>query len=218
MSLGSALSNDVRLVKGNVSFYEDTRLLDEGKLVVKESSIDWDGENRHFSLFYPNICLHAVSRDPYGGDENAKFPHPHIFLMVDGERVWSNGEPPPSGSGDNGMDVDDEENSDEEDRDYGIDEEKTTFNLRFVLPDQRDLDDLYDAIAECQALNPDPEDLSEYEFGGVQDYENGDESISFYPLRANASIIFVIQHAPCILTFVDVYAHIEPISPMTIVR
>lgn len=72
------------------------------------SSVDWDGGNRRFSLFYPNICLHAVSRDPYGGHENVKFPHPHLFLMVDGERVWSNGEPPPSGSGDNGMDVDDE--------------------------------------------------------------------------------------------------------------
>ncbi|VDM18931.1 unnamed protein product [Hydatigera taeniaeformis] len=173
MSFGSDLANEVRLVKGSVSFYEETQLVDKGKLTVRESSIDWDGENRHFSLFYPNICLHAVSRDPYGGDENVKFPHPHIFLMVDGERVWSNGEPPPSGSGDNGMDIDDEKDSDEEDGDYGTDEEKNTFILRFVLPDQRDLDDLYAAIAECQSLNPDPEDLSEDEFGSVQEFENG---------------------------------------------
>ncbi|CDS37187.1 chloride channel nucleotide sensitivea [Echinococcus multilocularis] len=175
MSLGGALGNEVHLVKGNVSFYEETRLLDKGKLVVKESSIDWDGENRHFSLLYPNICLHAVSRDPYGGDENVKFPYPHVFLMVDGERVWSNGEPPLSSHGDNGMEVDDEENGDEEEGVYAADEEKTTFNLRFVPADQRDLDDLYTAIAECQALNPDPEDLSEDEFGSIHDDEDGND-------------------------------------------
>lgn len=91
------------------------------------------------------------------------------------------------------------ENSDEEDRDYGIDEEKTIFSLRFVLPDQRDLDDLYDAIAECQALNPDPEDLSEGEFGSVQDYENGNEGTFPCPFRTTSST-FAIRRVSQILT------------------
>lgn len=75
------------------------------KILFCFSSVDWNGENLQFSLLYQNICLHAVSRDPYGGDENVKFPHPHLFLMVEGERAWSNGEPI-TGMGDTNMEVD----------------------------------------------------------------------------------------------------------------
>lgn len=71
------------------------------------STLDWEGENRQFSIAYPNICLHAVSSAPYGGDENVKFPYPHVYLLVDGDRVWANGEPVPP-NGDTGMEVESE--------------------------------------------------------------------------------------------------------------
>ncbi|VDD76750.1 unnamed protein product [Mesocestoides corti] len=169
-------STSVCFVTDNVSFYEETRLLDKGKLTITESSISWNGEKLQFSLAYPNICLHAVSRDPYGGDENVKFPHPHLLLMVDGERVWSNGEPSISGEGDTGMEIDGGEDvsGEENGTDFPTDEEKASFVLRFVPSDQNDLDSLYDAIAECQALNPDPEDFSENEFEDVQEEPEGD--------------------------------------------
>ncbi len=47
--------------------------------------------------------------------------------------------------------------------------------LRFVPDDHRSLDDLYTAIADCQALNPDPEDFSETEFEDVQEADEEEE-------------------------------------------
>ncbi|KAM7543049.1 hypothetical protein Aperf_G00000010473 [Anoplocephala perfoliata] len=171
------MAAEVPFVRENVSFYEEDRLLDRGKLSVSESSLDWEGENRRFSIAYPNICLHAVSRNPYGGDENVKFPHPHIYLMVDGDRIWSNGEPV-APDGDTGMEVDDEEDSEEEEGDYPQDRVKVTYSLRFVPADIRDLDGIYEAIAECQALNPDVEDLSDSDFEDISEGDGNYEDVN----------------------------------------
>ncbi|VDO09460.1 unnamed protein product [Rodentolepis nana] len=169
------MATEVRLVREGVSLYEDDRLLDKGKLIIKESSVDWEGENRQFSLEYQNICLHAVSSTPYGGDENAKFPHPHVYLMVEGDRVWSNGETIPP-NGDTGMEIDNGESSDDEQGDYPQDDNPPTYSLRFLPTDEHDLQPIYDAIAECQALNPDPDDMSDGDFEDVaEENENGVE-------------------------------------------
>nr|CDS25595.1 chloride channel nucleotide sensitivea [Hymenolepis microstoma] len=167
------MATEVRFAREGVSFYENDRLLDKGKLIIKESTLDWEGENRQFSLAYPNICLHAVSSTPYGGDENVKFPHPHVYLMVDGDRVWSNGELVPP-NGDTGMEIDNGESSDDEQGDYPPDDNPPTYSLRFVPTDVRDLQPIYDAIAECQALNPDAEDMSDSDFeDNAEENENG---------------------------------------------
>ncbi|KAM3172909.1 hypothetical protein ACTXT7_013586 [Hymenolepis weldensis] len=182
------MTAEVRLVRDNVSFYEDDRLLDKGKLIINESTLDWEGENRQFSIAYSNICLHAVSSAPCGGDENVKFPYPHVYLLVDGDRVWANGELVPP-NGDTGMEVESEESanipdvvsesSEDEQRDYPQDNNPTTYSLRFVPADVRDLEPIYEVIANCQALNPDAEDMSDSDFEDIaEEDENGENGIN----------------------------------------
>ncbi|VDL30510.1 unnamed protein product [Hymenolepis diminuta] len=177
----------VHLVKDNVSFYEDDHLLDRGKLIINESTLDWEGENRQFSIAYQNICLHAVSSAPHGGDENVKFPYPHVYLLVDGDRVWANGEPVPP-NGDTGMEVEseepanipdvDSESSEDEQADYPQDNNPPTYSLRFVPADVRDLEPIYEVIANCQALNPDAEDMSDSDFEDIVEDGNAENGVN----------------------------------------
>ncbi|VDK31005.1 unnamed protein product [Dibothriocephalus latus] len=171
----------VHLIKDNISLYEDAKLLDHGSIIVSESSVTWRGNSHQFSLPYPNICLHAISQNPYGGAENVRFPQPHLFMMVEGERVWSTGQPEVHASGDVEM-VDNANNHNTEsgnssgseengDSDFVNDDEQPTAVLRFVPDDQRALEEMYTAIADCQALNPDPDDFSESELNGLNELE-----------------------------------------------
>ncbi|VDL94683.1 unnamed protein product [Schistocephalus solidus] len=175
----------VHLIKDNISLYEDAKLLDRGSIIISESSVTWRGNSRQFSLPYPSICLHAISQNPYGGAENVRFPQPHLFVMVEGEHVWSTGEPEVHVGGDvemadngtnhnagGGSSTDSDENGDS---DFVNDDEQPTAVLRFVPSDQRALEEMYTAIADCQALNPDPEDFSESELNGLNELEEEEE-------------------------------------------
>nr|VZI44830.1 unnamed protein product [Spirometra erinaceieuropaei] len=175
----------VHLIKDNISLYEDAKLIDRGSIVISESAVTWRGNSRQFSLSYPSICLHAVSQDPYGGAENVRFPQPHLFMMVEGEHVWSTEEPEVHAGGDVEM-ADNETNhnavgsgssdSDENgDSDFVNDDEQPTAVLRFVPDDRRALDEMYTALADCQALNPDPDDFSESELNGLNEEEEEEE-------------------------------------------
>ncbi|THD25727.1 Nucleotide-sensitive chloride current inducer [Fasciola hepatica] len=163
----------------------------------------WTGDARQFSVPYTQITLHAISKDPQNaasGDQNATvvFPHPHLLLMIDGDRLW-NSDPVHSSSdgpvgteekmavdgdevrvidtngidnGDAGVVNDDEDGSESDGR--ASDCPGVTTILRFVPANPSVLEGMYTALAECQALNPDLQDeLSNSELEDLA--EEGDE-------------------------------------------
>jgi len=61
--------------------------------------------------------------------------------------------------------------------DFGI-EGQAEIELRIVPADATTLDGLFVAMSECQALNPDPEDMDDYEDDGNGAYADADEEAS----------------------------------------
>lgn len=86
------------------------------------------GDEYGFSIDYPHISLHAISRDA------SAFPFDCLFLMLDIKLEVSQTE-----------------------MDYDPEEEQIT-ELRFVPEDRGMLDAMFHALSACQALHPDPED------------------------------------------------------------
>lgn len=114
----------------------------------------WKNNNGNdITLNYPNIALHAVSKDL-----NA-FPHECLYIITDRPVEMSNGK------------VDLKEDEEESD-----DSSEIT-PLRFVPEDKSMLNPIFKAINECQALYPDEEmsgdsDESEHEDQGEDIDEN----------------------------------------------
>uniref|UniRef100_F1STY9 Methylosome subunit pICln n=1 Tax=Sus scrofa TaxID=9823 RepID=F1STY9_PIG len=120
--------------------------LGTGTLYIAESRLSWlDGSGLGFSLEYPTISLHAVSRDL-----NA-YPREHLYVMVNakfGEELKES--------------VADEE---EEDSDDDI---EPIAEFRFVPSDKSALEAMFTAMCECQALHPDPEDEDSDDYDGEE--------------------------------------------------
>ncbi|XP_014256606.1 methylosome subunit pICln [Cimex lectularius] len=118
--------------------------LGKGTIYIAESCLSWVNEatGRGFSLQYPHICVHAVSRD------TSTYPKECLYLMIDANIDFSG----------------EEQGSDEEEEDA---EDKMT-EIRFIPDDKTSLDSMYSAMNVCQALHPDPQQdsLSEEEAGG----------------------------------------------------
>ncbi|GAA37952.2 Methylosome subunit pICln [Clonorchis sinensis] len=156
----------------NVSLFEGFQNLDVGTVVIDERYFTWEGQSRQFSVPYQQITLHAISKDPViaAGDQSAPentFPHPHLLVMIDGDRPYS--PPHPNGqSAGEPMAIDGAERPDTEDSDESQEDATSqsrasdcpgeTTILRFVPQDPNALDTMYAALAECQALNPDSTD------------------------------------------------------------
>ncbi|XP_069325301.1 methylosome subunit pICln isoform X2 [Eulemur rufifrons] len=120
--------------------------LGTGTLYIAESRLSWlDGSGLGFSLEYPTISLHAVSRDL-----NA-YPREHLYVMVNAKFGEESKES-----------VADEE---EEDSDDDDDVEPIT-EFRFVPSDKSALEAMFTAMCECQALHPDPEDEDSDDYDG----------------------------------------------------
>ncbi|KAK1785162.1 hypothetical protein P4O66_018574, partial [Electrophorus voltai] len=117
--------------------------------------LSWfDGSGMGFSLEYPSISLHAISRDP------SAYPQEHLYVMVnkklDDENEAEMQERAP-----------DDEGEDEGDDDS---EDGVITEIRFVPSDKAALEPMFSAMCECQALHPDPEDAdSDDEFEGEED-------------------------------------------------
>lgn len=108
--------------------------LGKGTLYIAESRVVWVGEGgRGLSLEYPNISVHAVSRDL------SRFPQECLFLMIckpeDEENVRGNS------------------SSSEEDED-----DDATTEIRFIPDNVSTLDTMFKALSECQALHSVEED------------------------------------------------------------
>ncbi|XP_011957102.2 methylosome subunit pICln isoform X2 [Ovis aries] len=118
--------------------------LGTGTLYIAESRLSWlDGSGLGFSLEYPTISLHAVSRDL-----NA-YPREHLYVMVNAKFGEESKEL-----------VADEE---EEDSDDDI---EPIAEFRFVPSDKSALEAMFTAMCECQALHPDPEDEDSDDYDG----------------------------------------------------
>uniref|UniRef100_A0A8C6ZJD7 Methylosome subunit pICln n=1 Tax=Nothoprocta perdicaria TaxID=30464 RepID=A0A8C6ZJD7_NOTPE len=106
------------------------RSLGAGTLYIAESRLSWlDNSGLGFSLDYPTISLHAISRDL------SAYPWEHLYVMVNAKF----------------------EGEEEEDEDSDDDIEPIA-EFRFVPSDKSALEAMFSAMCECQALHPDPED------------------------------------------------------------
>ncbi|XP_078140325.1 methylosome subunit pICln [Centroberyx gerrardi] len=130
---------------------ETTAILDGkglgcGTLYVAETRLSWfDGAGMGFSLDYPSIGLHAISRDL------SAYPQEHLYVMVNAKLNDEN----EAEMAENAHDDDDEDASSGDDDD---DEEGVITEIRFVPSDKAALESMFSAMCECQALHPDPED------------------------------------------------------------
>jgi len=126
------------------SAYVGNTLVGNGDLLIAESCVCWVNESgQGFTLLYPQISLHAVSRDL------SSFPHPCIYVMLDG-KLNDFGRDTHNGSGDAPANADDDSN--EEDEDSNITE------IRFVPARSESLDHMFKAMTEGNQLHPDEED------------------------------------------------------------
>nr|XP_046171435.1 methylosome subunit pICln-like isoform X3 [Oncorhynchus gorbuscha] len=151
----------VRHEQGETTAVLDGKGLGTGTLYVAETRLSWfDGSGMGFSLEYPTISLHAISRDL------SAYPQEHLYVMVNAklnDEMQENAH-------------DDEEDEDEDDECEGITE------IRFVPSDKAALESMFSAMCECQALHPDPDDEdSNGDFDGdeydVEEAEHGQGDI-----------------------------------------
>ncbi|XP_057377621.1 methylosome subunit pICln-like [Daphnia carinata] len=140
----------IKLVQPNTGAFINTRDLGQGTLYIAESRVSWvsASSGQGFSLEYPHISLHAVSKDP------AAFPQECLYLMLDSRL--------------------DEPDEIVENDDSG-DEESTSemSEVRFIPEDRGTLDAMYHAMTVCQTLHPDPNDSVSDE-GDFEDTEEGE--------------------------------------------
>nr|XP_033804610.1 methylosome subunit pICln isoform X2 [Geotrypetes seraphini] len=143
----------------------DGQLLGNGTLYIAESRLSWlDGSGIGFSLEYPSIGLHAVSRDV------SVYPREHLYVMVNaklGEKTQESNM------------MENESDDDDDDEDEPITE------IRFVPSDKSALEAMFAAMCDCQALHPDPDDEdSDDDFEGeeydVEAHERAQGDISTF--------------------------------------
>jgi len=154
----------VRMKQDNTAVFINRKSLGMGSLYISEARVSWVGiTGQGFSLEYPHIALHAVSRDL------TQFHSECLYLMIDVRLVDSDGTPMSTPTSSNAG-SDDEGNED--------DSEEGMTEVRFIPDDRGSLDQLFAVMSECQALHPDPEDSAdsgqEEEEGMFDDAEEDD--------------------------------------------
>ncbi|XP_065534944.1 methylosome subunit pICln isoform X1 [Lathamus discolor] len=112
-----------------------------------------------FSLDYPTISLHAVSRDL------SAFPWEHLYVMVNARFEDGETKEAPVAEGE-----EEEEDSD--------DDAEPIAEFRFVPSDKSALEAMFSAMCECQALHPDPDDED-----SDNDYEGEEYDVEAHELQ-----------------------------------
>lgn len=141
----------VRHEQAETTAVMDGQRLGCGTLYVAETRLSWfDSSGLGFSLEYPSIGLHALSRDV------SAYPQEHLYVMVNGKLNKENEAEMAEKAADDDDDDDDHDGS----SDGGDDDEDegTITEIRFVPSDKAALESMFSAMCECQALHPDPED------------------------------------------------------------
>ncbi|XP_064830801.1 methylosome subunit pICln-like isoform X2 [Oncorhynchus masou masou] len=124
----------VRHEQGETTAVLDGKGLGTGTLYVAETRLSWfDGSGMGFSLEYPTISLHAISRDL------SAYPQEHLYVMVNAK-------------------LNDEMQENAHDEEDAEDECEGITEIRFVPSDKAALESMFSAMCECQALHPDPDD------------------------------------------------------------
>ncbi|XP_021573509.1 methylosome subunit pICln-like isoform X1 [Carlito syrichta] len=130
----------------------DTKAVLNGKglgsrtLYIAENRLSWlDGSGLGFSLEYPTINLHAMSRGLN------VYPREHLYVMVNAKFGEESKESV----------------ADEQEEDSDDDVEPIT-EFRFVPGDKSALEALFTAMCECQDLHPDPEDEDSDDYDGEE--------------------------------------------------
>lgn len=139
--------------------------LGSGTLLVAETRVSWlNGSGMGFSLDYPSISLHAISRDL------TAYPKEHLYVMINSKLRESSGESKAI--------LDEKDHLEDECSDEDFDEDSIDHitEIRFVPSDKASLESMFSAMTECQALHPDPDD-SDSDFEGdeydVEEAEQG---------------------------------------------
>ncbi|XP_042241631.1 methylosome subunit pICln-like isoform X2 [Homarus americanus] len=172
----------VRHRQCNTQAFMNARPLGSGTLYIAESRVSWakDGADGGFSLEYPHIAIHAVSRDV------SSFAHPCLYLMVDAKLEDSQAVTP------NGV-----EGSDSEEED----DETAMTEVRFVPTDQFSLEPMYKALNDCQLLHPDPEDVqSDENVGEEDDDDEGEYDVSENGYHMYGSHETTLEGEPSLVT------------------
>ncbi|XP_015463483.2 methylosome subunit pICln isoform X1 [Astyanax mexicanus] len=154
----------VRHQQAETSAVLDGKRLGTGTLYVAESRLSWlDGSGMGFSLEYPTISLHAISRDV------SAYPQEHLYVMVN-KKLGDENEAE--------MQVRAPDDEGEEESDNDDDDEGVITEIRFVPSDKAALEAMFSAMCECQALHPDPEDEdSDDDFEGEEyDVEEAEQA------------------------------------------
>jgi len=175
-----------------------------GTLYISDSFLIWiSNDGRGFTLPYPTISMHAISRN------TSNFSRPCIFMILDSpeekpsgcetnvsrfaekmaacdlksESTASKTESAASGGSEGGgHNGSTREGSEGEDDD---EEQSRSTEVRFVPADVDSLEPMYQALSECQALHPDAnesfsdeddEEFSEPQAGGASDEFQFDDS------------------------------------------
>uniref|UniRef100_G3MKV0 Methylosome subunit pICln n=1 Tax=Amblyomma maculatum TaxID=34609 RepID=G3MKV0_AMBMU len=140
-----------------------SRGLGKGTLYIAESRVSWVGQDSAgFSLEYPSVALHALSRDLRA------FPEECLYLMIDGD-LGEEGEPHPPVPGAAAY----PSHCCPEPNENGEDDEQPASEIRFVPEDKSHLEAMYQAMTECQALHPDPAQAGDSDDDGC--YDDADE-------------------------------------------
>ncbi|KAI5099662.1 methylosome subunit pICln [Silurus meridionalis] len=166
----------VRHEEVDITAVLDGKKLGSGTLCVAESRVFWvDGSGVGFSLEYPSISLHAISRDL------SAYPAEHLYMQVNSKHQEDSKD-----SEVEAKEEADRSSNDEEEEDEGEEDEVSTgvfTEIRFVPNDKRSLEKMFIAVSECQALHPDPED-SDSDFDGdeydVEEAEQGQIDLPTY--------------------------------------
>merc|ERR1712013_353361 len=140
----------------NTTLFYGQRDKGKGTLYITEHHVVWKGchdntgnhdNNNVLTLQYPSISLHAISRD------TSSFPHQCLYVLLESPLTDR-----------------DEAAADEEEEER--DPQAEVFEVRFVPEDSNNIKAMYDALAECQELHPDPEDEnSDVEEGEEPDFD-----------------------------------------------
>ncbi|XP_029036315.1 methylosome subunit pICln [Osmia bicornis bicornis] len=149
----------IRHEESNTTVYINDREVGKGTLYITESLLSWVNYDTQqgFSLEYPHISLHAISREVH--------PRQCLYIMVDAKVDLPDVPlPPASDSG--------SENENDDDADTPITE------MQFAPDDVNNLEAMFQAMNQCQALHPDPQDSFSdaeediYEDAEEDDFEN----------------------------------------------
>ncbi|CAH4037432.1 methylosome subunit pICln-like [Pieris brassicae] len=161
-------NSSTKLLINNLEIGTATLYITENNVVWGGGAAASGGPSPPVSILYPNISLHAVQREP----------SPALYLVLNYELRLPN---VPTGTGDSN-----EAQNDNEDEEFDADDQPIT-QIRFIPENENDLQLMFSAMCQGQALHPDPQDESEddpymnlddddEEFEDAQENDSSDEA------------------------------------------